>query len=92
MGGSLESRCVGHVYGADGAVPYLVASSWHFTLFHEEDARSNNPQFSLYRQYGKKSVTTQKCSFCELRKRVGCENCQNLLVSAGKVCQLMLHS
>jgi len=23
---------------------YLVASSWHFTLFHEEDARSNNPQ------------------------------------------------
>jgi len=21
---------------------YLVASSWHFTLFHEEDARSNN--------------------------------------------------
>jgi len=25
---------------------YLVASSWHFTLFHEEDARSNNPQVS----------------------------------------------
>jgi len=25
---------------------YLVASSWHFTLFHEEDARSNNPQGS----------------------------------------------
>jgi hypothetical protein len=23
---------------------YLAASSWHFTLFHEEDARSNNPQ------------------------------------------------
>jgi len=23
---------------------YLVASSWHFTLFREEDARSNNPQ------------------------------------------------
>jgi len=23
---------------------YLVASSWHSTLFHEEDARSNNPQ------------------------------------------------
>jgi len=22
----------------------VVASSWHFTLFHEEDARSNNPQ------------------------------------------------
>jgi len=35
MGGSLESRCVGRVYGADGAR--------HFTLFHHEDARSNNP-------------------------------------------------
>ena len=23
---------------------YLVASSWHFTLLHEEDTRSNNPQ------------------------------------------------
>ena len=23
---------------------YLVASSWHFTLFREEDARSNDPQ------------------------------------------------
>jgi len=23
---------------------YIVASSWHFTLFYEEDARSNNPQ------------------------------------------------
>jgi len=23
---------------------YVVASSWHFTLFHEEDARSNNPR------------------------------------------------
>ena len=97
MGGGLESRCVGRVYGTDGArqnpqrthdlhsgsrdhhpsknsvqkticcnstsnAPddgrmypkhvelrihqqnYLVASSWHFTLFHEEDARSNNPQ------------------------------------------------
>jgi len=97
MGGGLESRCLGRVYGADGAVRwhqphrthdlpsgsqdhdpsknsvqkiicckstsnapddgrmypkhvelrvhqynYLVASSWHFTLFHEEDARSNN--------------------------------------------------
>ena len=56
MGGGLESRCVGRVYGADGAVHgtirtvhiihtvHLVASSWHFKLFHEEDARSNNPQ------------------------------------------------
>jgi len=36
MGGGLESRCVGRVCGADGAVRrhYLVASSWHFTLFH----------------------------------------------------------
>ena len=23
---------------------YLVASSWHFTFFYEEGARSNNPQ------------------------------------------------
>jgi len=100
MGGGLESRCVGRVYGADGAVParhhphrthdlrngsqdhhpfknsvqktvccnstsnapddmrtypkhveprihqynYVTASSWHFTLFHEEETRSNNPQ------------------------------------------------
>jgi len=48
MGGGLESRCVGRVYGADGAVHknknYLVASSSHFTSFHEEGARSNNPQ------------------------------------------------
>jgi len=35
--GGLESRCVGRVYGADGAV-----------RFHEEDARSNNPQKTLY--------------------------------------------
>jgi len=26
MGGGLESRCVGRVYGADG---------WHFNLFHQ---------------------------------------------------------
>jgi len=37
MGGGLESRCVVRVYGADGAVHR------HFTLFHEEDALSNNP-------------------------------------------------
>jgi len=45
MGGGLESRCVGRVYGADGAVRrHHVASCWHFTPFHEEDAQSNNPQ------------------------------------------------
>jgi len=27
---------------------HLVASSWHFTLFHEEDAQSNNPQVVGY--------------------------------------------
>ena len=40
MGGGLESRCVGRVYGADGAAQ-------HFTLFHEEDAWSNKPQVSV---------------------------------------------
>ena len=45
MGGSPESSCVGRVYGAVG---YLVASIWHFTLFHEEDARSNNTQILLH--------------------------------------------
>jgi len=25
-------------------INYIVASSWQFTLFHDEDARSNNPQ------------------------------------------------
>jgi len=95
MGGGLESRCVGRVYGADCAmtlarhhpnrthdprsgsqdhhqsknsvqetisyswwwayvpetcrakdtsINYLVASRWHFTLFRDEDARSNNTQ------------------------------------------------
>jgi len=28
---------------------YLVATSWHFTLFHEEDARSNSPQVHIYK-------------------------------------------
>jgi len=44
MVGGLESRCVVRVYGADGTV---VASSWHSTLFHEEDAQSNNPQVNV---------------------------------------------
>jgi len=26
------------------SINYTVASSWHLTLFHYEDARSNNPQ------------------------------------------------
>jgi len=25
-------------------INYIVASSWHFTLFHDEDAWSDNPQ------------------------------------------------
>ena len=50
MGGGLESRCVGRVYGADGARHHphrthdLRSGTWNSTLFHEEDARSNNPQ------------------------------------------------
>jgi len=28
------------------SINYIVALSWHFTLFHEEDARPNNPQDS----------------------------------------------
>jgi len=27
MGGGLDSRCVGRVYGADGAVPYTAPSA-----------------------------------------------------------------
>ena len=39
MGGGLESRCVGRVYGADGAVHY---SKWHsrnvfFATFAQEE-------------------------------------------------------
>ena len=30
---------------------YLVASSRHFTLFHDEDARSNNPQIRLHQPF-----------------------------------------
>jgi len=53
MSGGLASRCVGRVYGADGDVHgtirtvHTTNTSWHFTLFHEEDARSNNPQVTL---------------------------------------------
>jgi len=66
MGGGLESRCVGRVYGA-GTIRmrmrpkhvelrihqenYLVASSWRLTLFHEQDARSNNPQIYSWRTF-----------------------------------------
>ena len=38
MGGGLDSRCVGRVCGVDVQIK----------LFHEEDARSNNPQLSFY--------------------------------------------
>ena len=38
MGGGLESRCVGRVFGADVEIK----------LFHEEVARSDNPQHSFY--------------------------------------------
>jgi len=31
----------------DTSINYTVASSWHFTLFHDEDARSNNPQLTF---------------------------------------------
>ena len=52
MGGGLDSRCIGRVYGADGAVPSTARHHPHrrhdlLKLFHEEDARSNNPQARL---------------------------------------------
>jgi len=34
-----------------------------------------------------KKLSQLKNAICELRKRVSCENCQNVLVSAGKVWQ-----
>jgi len=40
MGGGLESRCVGRVYGADCAGTIHTVH----TLFHEEDTWSKNPQ------------------------------------------------
>jgi len=33
------------------SINYTVASSWHFTLFHDEDARSNNPQINKMGTY-----------------------------------------
>jgi len=33
-----------HVQLKEFSLNYIVASSWHFTLFHDEDARSNDPQ------------------------------------------------
>ena len=38
------------------SINYIVASSWHSTLFHDEDARSNNPQMQDYNfnKYGEK--------------------------------------
>ena len=50
MGGGPESRCVGRVSGLEGAVRrhlpkaketsinYIVASSWHFTVFQGKGA------------------------------------------------------
>jgi len=35
---------------------YLFASSWHFTLFHEEDAQSNNPQLYYSVNWGKNAL------------------------------------
>jgi len=40
-----------------------VASSWHFTLFHDEDAQSNNPQISctyIYINPAKASVADNR--------------------------------
>ena len=52
MGGGLESHCVGRVNCADGAARHYPHStqdlrSWHFKLFHKEDARSNNAQDTI---------------------------------------------
>jgi len=33
------------------SINYIVPSSWHFTLFHDEDARSNNPQKIFWLQF-----------------------------------------
>jgi len=55
MGGGLEIRCVGRVYGADGAV-HLAASSWH-SLYsmkvetnHFISQRTSNPTNSQRRR------------------------------------------
>jgi len=44
MGGGPESRC----RAKETSINYIIASSCHFTLFHDEDARSNNPQTYNY--------------------------------------------
>ena len=45
MSSGLERRCVGRVYGVDGAVHGTIRTL--HTLFHEEDARLNNPQVCI---------------------------------------------
>jgi len=55
--------------GAFCTLFYLVASSWHFTLFHEEDARSNNPQMIMF------LVKTAYWTFCVHTKKKRKKTC-----------------
>ena len=54
---------------------YLIASCWHFTLFHEEDARSHNPQATILSAairrrtiYGIRKLYLLMCKFEEISR------------------------
>jgi len=66
MGGCLESRCIGRVYGADGAVHGTIRTVPHSKLFHEEDARSNNPHIILFFVCGSIKYTLLIIYVCQL--------------------------
>jgi len=48
MGGGLESRCVGHVYGADGAMR-LVLSSWRVVRVNDQLKQGVQIAWALFR-------------------------------------------
>ena len=62
---------------------YILRSVIH-VLFHssflylQKMTQVYDIEFPSYRHSGEKKVSQLKNAICELRKRVGCENCQNL--------------
>ena len=59
---------------------YLVASSWNFKLFHEEDARLNNPQVYIY-ELDFKCVDISK--ICQHKRDLGAETNLSAFMNVG---------
>jgi len=62
---------------------YPVASSWHFTLYHEEDARSKIPplglSFCATRAFGQDSAVQRKLERCYKKCRYSRRKMKNVL-------------